>query len=279
MGQTCDKLTEIDAMELQVLLQLKENPPLLIDVRQPQEYVAGHIPGALLFPLGQVELARPQIAENRTVVVYCRSGKRSLVAAGILCRLGLTEVSSLEGGILGWHYELIKGPPKDILSSEDVKTVIDILLLAMEKELQARRVYTKELNHGHTTKLNNLLKTLAAREEVHLNSIYQRYVSWTEKYRQPQKPLEIIQEEISLQLEQQEAQGKSISFMSQEDLIELAVQQEFTAYDFYRTAAEQITDPELRGLLFDLSFEERKHAASLLELMPPLPVSPLQNNI
>jgi rhodanese-related sulfurtransferase len=144
MGQTCDKLSEIDAMELQVLLQLKENPPLLIDVRQPQEYVAGHIPGALLFPLGQVELARPQIDENRTVVVYCRSGKRSLAAAGILCRLGLTEVFSLKGGILGWHYELITGPPQGTLSSEDVKTVMDILLLAMEKELQARRVHTRK---------------------------------------------------------------------------------------------------------------------------------------
>ena len=270
MSQTCDHLREIGAVELQELLQLQENPPLLIDVRQPQEYAAGHIPGALLFPLGQVENFLLPLDQKRPVVVYCRSGKRSLVAAGILCRLGLTEVFSLKGGILGWPYEVITGPPQE-LSSAEVKTVVDILLLAMEKELQARRVYTEELKHEHTTELKTLLKNLATREEAHLSSIYQTYLSWTEKYKIPQKPLETLQQELLLALEEnQQDQGISPSLSHIEDLLELAIQQEFAAYDFYRTAAEQVKDPELRGLLFDLSFEERNHAASLLELMPRL---------
>ncbi len=268
MSQMCDHLKEIDAAGLQDLLQLQEEPPLLIDVRQPQEYTAGHIPGALLFPLGQVEKFLLPPDQKRPVVVYCRSGKRSLVAAGILCRLGLTEVFSLKGGILDWPYEVITGSPQK-LSSTEVNTVMDILLLAMQKELQARRVYTEELKHEHTMELKTLLGNLAATEESHLSSIYQTYLSWAEKHKLPQKPLETLQQELLLALEKkQQDQGISPLLNHIEDLLELAVQQEFAAYDFYRTAAEQVKDPELRGILFDLSFEERNHAASLLELMP-----------
>ena len=270
MSQACDNLREINAVELQELLQLKENPPLLIDVRQPQEYEEGHIPGALLFPLGQVELARPLLEETRPVVVYCRSGKRSLIAAGILCRLGLWKVFSLTGGILGWHSELITGPPQETLSAANVKSVLDILLLAMEKELLAHRFYKEELKHGHTTELNSLLENLAAREEAHLGSIHQRYLDWTSKHALPQKSLEALQQELMAEIEQQkqQGQGESTSFDRREDLLELAVQQEFAAYDFYRVSAEQIRDPQLRGILFELSFEERNHAVSLLHLIP-----------
>lgn len=266
MNQSCDNIREISAPELQEMLQTKGNPPLLIDVRQPQEYKAGHIPGALLFPLGQVELVRPLLNESRSIVVYCRSGKRSLAAAGILCRLGFPQIFSLKGGIMGWDAELIKGPPQETLSPTETKSIMDILLTAMEKELTAHRLYTEELENEHTTTLNNLLQNLANREKEHLSLIYQKYLSYTEKQNLPQKSLEVLQQEI-LAANVQEKETIP-SFKSREDLLEMAIQQEFFAYDFYRTSAEQIKDSDLQGLLFELSFEERNHAASLLKLIP-----------
>ena len=85
---------------------------LLVDVREPNEWEAGHIPGALHAPRGMIEwYADPsyanhkaQLAEARekNVVIQCASGGRSLLAAQSLQRLGFKNVSSMAGGFNDW---------------------------------------------------------------------------------------------------------------------------------------------------------------------------------
>ncbi|HID46217.1 MAG TPA: rhodanese-like domain-containing protein [Chromatiaceae bacterium] len=98
--------------------RLKENPDiLLVDVREPYEYEAMHIEGSLLVPRGILESAcewdyeetEPELvkAREREVVVVCRSGHRSVLAANSLQVLGFKNVASLETGIRGWKdYDL-----------------------------------------------------------------------------------------------------------------------------------------------------------------------------
>ena len=78
----------------------------LVDVRQPEEYENGHIPGALLLPdtdlREQAETALPD--KNAAIVVYCRSGARSAMAARMLREMGYTDVRDL-GGIIDWPYD------------------------------------------------------------------------------------------------------------------------------------------------------------------------------
>jgi rhodanese-related sulfurtransferase len=91
----------------------RENPALLIlDVREPQEYAAMHIPGSLNVPRGILESACewdyeetvPELvqARQREVVVVCRSGYRSVLAANSLLVLGFSRVASLRTGLRGW---------------------------------------------------------------------------------------------------------------------------------------------------------------------------------
>lgn len=78
----------------------------LVDVRTPQEYSEGHIPQSLLLPLDDIQEKAQDVLPDQyaKVIVYCRSGRRSALAAKELLSLGYKDVYDL-GGILGWPYE------------------------------------------------------------------------------------------------------------------------------------------------------------------------------
>ena len=81
---------------------------LILDVREQDEYDGGHIPGAVLLPVGTIdeESAAGVIPEkDNTLLVYCRSGSRSKRAAKALADLGYTAVYEF-GGIMTWPYEV-----------------------------------------------------------------------------------------------------------------------------------------------------------------------------
>ena len=80
---------------------------IILDVREQEEYDSGHIPGAVLLPVGTIseETAAAVIPEKDSVVlVYCRSGNRSKTSSAALAELGYTGVYEF-GGINTWPYE------------------------------------------------------------------------------------------------------------------------------------------------------------------------------
>ena len=80
---------------------------LILDVREQEEYDSGHIPDAVLLPVGTIteESATEVIPDkDTTVLVYCRSGNRSKTAAAALAELGYTQIYEF-GGITTWPYE------------------------------------------------------------------------------------------------------------------------------------------------------------------------------
>lgn len=81
---------------------------LILDVREQSEYDSGHIPGAVLLPVGTIDedtAAEVIPAEDTVVLVYCRSGNRSRKAAAALAELGYTNIYEF-GGITTWPYEV-----------------------------------------------------------------------------------------------------------------------------------------------------------------------------
>jgi rhodanese-related sulfurtransferase len=73
----------------------------LLDVRQPDEWEAGHIAGAQHIPLGQLRERLAEVPKDRTVLAVCRHGNRSEAATRGLRTLGYT-VENLEGGVTAW---------------------------------------------------------------------------------------------------------------------------------------------------------------------------------
>jgi rhodanese-related sulfurtransferase len=90
--------------ELKSRIAADERGLLVLDVRERDAYVAGHIPGAKLLPRGQLELRVNQELPDptRRVLVYCDLGKVSTLAAATLREMGYTRAVALDGGMLAW---------------------------------------------------------------------------------------------------------------------------------------------------------------------------------
>jgi len=76
--------------------------PLLVDVREPHEFAAGHLPDSVNIPLANLQRRATELPADATVVFVCRSGRRSLAACEVSSRAGLQAVADLEGGLIAW---------------------------------------------------------------------------------------------------------------------------------------------------------------------------------
>ena len=86
----------------------KDDGHVIVDVRRQDEYDAGHIPGAVLIPNESIGTERPEELPDleQTILVYCRSGRRSKEAAQKLADMGYTNVYEF-GGIIDWNGEVV----------------------------------------------------------------------------------------------------------------------------------------------------------------------------
>ena len=94
--------------ELQNKLNAQENF-VLLDVRNQEEFNAGHIAGAILLPYDEINLKAATVLpeKEKDIVLYCRSGRRSAIAKKALVELGYKDVEDF-GGINRWKGELVK---------------------------------------------------------------------------------------------------------------------------------------------------------------------------
>ena len=96
------QITQEEAKEM-----MDSQEVIILDVREQDEYDSGHIPGAVLLPVGTIaeDTADEVIpGKDSTVLVYCRSGNRSKTASSTLAELGYTNIYEF-GGINTWPYE------------------------------------------------------------------------------------------------------------------------------------------------------------------------------
>ena len=112
VAESSSRVKEIMPWDLHLWLESGKTP-ILLDVREPAEFEQIHIAGSINLPRGVLEQGCewnydetvPELAagRNRSVVVICRSGKRSVMAADAMLRLGFIDVVSLKTGIRGWN--------------------------------------------------------------------------------------------------------------------------------------------------------------------------------
>lgn len=79
-----------------------EQAPFVLDVRAPEEFVTGHVPGAVNIPYDQVAARLAEVPKDKDVVLYCRSGRRAGMAAEVLAANGYTRLKHLEGDMPAW---------------------------------------------------------------------------------------------------------------------------------------------------------------------------------
>ena len=242
---------------------------ILLDVRQPQEYNEGHIPGAMLIPLGKLEARQNEIDRSKKIITYCRSGHRSLAAAITLCELGFEQLYHIEGGILNWPYKTISGTfevePELIVESA---TVRDVFMLGMQLEKGLYNFYTTAIKKTRVTKIKSILKILANAEDGHMQRLYRRATDILGD--NSLAPFE----QLTGELEGDYMEGgtkvhpaleiQEIKFIDKHEILEKALEKEYLSYDFYKKAAALVNNTDAKTLLHELAIEERNHADILI---------------
>lgn len=114
VAEARERVKHLSADELEAMRHQRDTL-LVVDVREPDEYAAGHLPGALLVPRGTLEGAADPAYKHRNpalcqahgqpIVVYCQTGGRSAMAADTLQQMGFQEVYNLAGGFENWEAE------------------------------------------------------------------------------------------------------------------------------------------------------------------------------
>lgn len=79
-----------------------ETNKVILDVRQPDEFSEGHVPGAILIPLDQLPNRSQELNQTDPIYVICRSGNRSAQASKILADAGFKDIRNVQGGFISW---------------------------------------------------------------------------------------------------------------------------------------------------------------------------------
>ena len=99
-GAGAGSLTPADAVQ-----RINREKAVIVDVREPEEYVTGHITNAKNIPLAQLDERLPQVAKNKSVpvVLVCEKGARAVRAEAMAKKLGYEKAQALAGGMKGWR--------------------------------------------------------------------------------------------------------------------------------------------------------------------------------
>lgn len=95
-------ITNVTADEVYKMLSSNKDY-FILDVRSKEEFDSGHIEGAYLIPVSELENRLAELPQDKPIIVYCESGSRSTSAANILLGKGFKEIFNMTGGITEWQ--------------------------------------------------------------------------------------------------------------------------------------------------------------------------------
>ncbi|NOQ33585.1 MAG: hypothetical protein GQ567_05260 [Methanosarcinales archaeon] len=199
------------------------------------------------------------------------------MAASIhLCGLGFENVYNLNGGIHKWDYEVVKGTMEDKLITGGEET-FDVLVVALMLEKGALEFYTKAQSLVKDEKAAQVFKRLVTMEDVHLQRLYMRYsqLLWEMKsllgaadelpsLDQLKAELSTIYMEGGMRINEELVKMGDPEFMDDLEALEIGLEKEYAAYDFYKRVADTVDDHKTRNLLHELAGEEKEHINLLL---------------
>lgn len=125
MSYDMQGIKQISNNELKELLQTISNEAMVIDVREPEEFNAGHIPGVHLLPMQEIPALIEGFEHDKEYIFICRSGNRSQNVAMYLKQNGLSNITNVEGGMMFWDGDVNQGIENLIQSIEQLKDAVN----------------------------------------------------------------------------------------------------------------------------------------------------------
>ena len=250
----------------------REKDYLLVDVRQPDEYAKGHIPGSVLIPLGELSSRMRELPGDSDIVFYCRSGKRSRAAAlfaGSHPTLSGRKYN-MEGGMLAWDGHTLSATP-NIRAFKLTGSDQELLLQSMDLERGAERFYAVLGERYPGPPWEKPLATLAGAEEQHAKMIYRFWAAGMEA----PPTFEIVYASLKGDIVEG---GTSFADLMTEldrhsatapcrDIMELALSIEYAAYDLSRNMAHHFHDQAIAAAFTTIAEAEKEHMRLVAQIM------------
>lgn len=263
-----DNIRNIQTDEVwHVIQEDKRDEYILLDVRTPDEYTGEHLPGAVLIPLNELDKRYSELDAGKKVIIYCRSGRRSLGGAIILCQLGFNRLYNMQGGISNWSYKKLKGPPTEAEDFfRDAKEIKKLIMFAIRMEKASQTFYLNLSQKFKDTEATRLFERLSGFEINHAERLYS-------KLKEIQPDIQALQDiketdfmEGGIFLPQILLSIEDESIGDKMEALEIALEKECRAFDLYKRMGANIEQP-LSGLFFELGNEERDHIDYLSRLL------------
>jgi rubrerythrin len=256
----------------------KEKNYLVIDVRQASEYADGHIPGAKLMPLAQVETRLFTLPSTRDLIFYCSNGGRSQWAASLAGEAAVCKktVYHLMGGIQAWEGKILSGYPKVKIFDQNL-SLEKLLATAMDLEKGAWRFYQYALDKFSGDPICRILEQVSIAEKAHATLIYRIW----KKFQHNPPPFDRIYQSLAGEI----LEGghnfaetcRHLDAVKKHDcagVIDLAMTIEYSAFELYRTMAERCENSEAQSTLLSIAQAEKAHMRALTRAIDQCP----QNN-
>ena len=243
---------------------------IILDVRQPEEYRSGHLPGAVFIPLPDLINKVGGLDHAKPIIAYCRSGNRSRAAAAFLLSYGFSKVYSMDGGITAWNGQVATGSYNEGLSMlEGRETAEELISLAMALEEGSRMFYVNVEELTLDTEAKNVLKTIAEAEEKHKTQILHAYKLITGENLTDdilnREPLRGIMEGgVRIDEVVSFLKGPDKTLL---DILEVSMQLEINSLDLYIKILRNIEDSGAEKVFDILIEEEKNHLSKLGKLL------------
>ncbi len=264
------KIKTVDSEGLrQYIAASPESRYLLIDVRQPDEYDDGHIPGAYLMPLGELEQKLFTLPPDRDLVFYCYHGPRATVAAMLVEEgevLTTGQIYLFHGGMRAWDGHAVAALP-ELKKITEAETTEAFLYQAMNMEKGAGRFYGTWAERLVDTPLETVFKGLQDAEQGHAYILYKLWIKGQKEPQAFEKSYAALKGDIIEGGRSYEAIMVEVADFKEIRLLEWALHLEWSAYDLYRNRAEATQDSDLKGSLFDLVQGEKGHIRQLVKVL------------
>jgi len=257
-----------------IMAEKKEGAYTLLDVRQPTEYKAGHLPGAKLIPLPQLNERLQEIDPEKPTIVYCAVGGRSRVAAQMLSARNFSRVYNLSGGFKGWQGKYATGEEDkglELFSGREAPEEVLIVAFSLEKGL--RDFYESMAPRIKESSARDLFHKLSTIEIKHQQRIFAEYSRITGTSGDLEEfDRTIVSSAMEGGIDTEEYMKRfGADVRSTTDVLDMAMSIEAQALDLYSRAAENTSNEESRKMLFQIAGEEQVHLEMLGKLFEQLP--------
>jgi rhodanese-related sulfurtransferase/rubrerythrin len=253
----------------QYIKKEKESDYLVVDVRQPEEYVRGHIPGAKLIPIMELVADLSRLPSDKDLTFYCHSGGRSGAAVTLAMEeeVSTKNIHNLDGGIVAWDGRKVADYPR-VQVFDKSKSLSELLLTTMDLEKGALRFYDYLKDRSVSDRFSKTMGRLSKAEITHAKVVYGQWRTYEQNPPKFETVFERLEGEI---LEGGEnlvdilQRTESLEGNTCLNLIELALHFENSALDLYRTMAEKTENKKTRQVFLDIAQAEKMHMKDLID--------------